>query len=282
MSTRVLELFGHSTSGPKLNWTQIAQEQQCPFLSRKCLKVRKSQPEISIGTCTVAYGGAGAPVMTCPYRLIERRQIFIDCLHLLTLHEPGNELHAVPEIAVPGGSVDYFLLSALDGHVKDFVGIELQTLDSTGTVWPERERFLKSVGVAARPEDVDSTKAFGMNWKMTSKTILVQLHHKVQTFESLSKHLVLAVQDRLLDYMNRAFSFGHLSNPARVGDFMQFHSYSLSAAKSAYRLKLETRLSTDAAGVATALGLQVSPNMEYEVLIRALEGKMSSRTLLTI
>ena len=50
------------------------------------------------------------------------------------MHEPGNELHTVPEVSVPGGSVDYFLASVRDGKVKDFVGIELQTLDTTGTV----------------------------------------------------------------------------------------------------------------------------------------------------
>lgn len=43
-----------------------------------------------------------------------------------------------------------------------------------------------------------------MNWKMTAKTILVQLHHKIDTFESISKHLVLVVQDYLLDYMKRS------------------------------------------------------------------------------
>ncbi len=70
------------------------------------------------------------------------RQIFIDCLHLLTLHEPGNELHIVPEISIPGGNVDYFLVSVRNKEIKDFVGIELQTLDTTGTIWPERQRFV--------------------------------------------------------------------------------------------------------------------------------------------
>jgi len=60
-------------------------------------------------------------------------------------HEPGNELHIVSEVSIPGGSVDYFLVSAKDGKVKDFVGIELQTLDTTGTVWPERQRLLKKL-----------------------------------------------------------------------------------------------------------------------------------------
>jgi len=86
-----------------------------------------------IGTCTVNYGKENRPIIICPHRLLERRQIFTDCIHLLTLHEPGNEFHIVP-VSIPGGSVDYFLASAHRRKVKDFVGIELQTLDTTGTV----------------------------------------------------------------------------------------------------------------------------------------------------
>lgn len=53
------------------------------------------------------HGKANKPIMICPRRLLERRQVFTDCLHLLTTHEPGNELHVVPEVTVPGGSVDF-------------------------------------------------------------------------------------------------------------------------------------------------------------------------------
>jgi hypothetical protein len=37
-----------------------------------------------------------------------------------------------------------------------------------------------------------------MNWKMTAKTILVQMHHKVETFEHINKKMVLVIQDVLL------------------------------------------------------------------------------------
>lgn len=219
-------------------------------------------------------------VMICPHRLLERRKIFADCIHLLTLHEPGNELHIIPEVALPGGNVDYFLASARSGKIRDCIGIELQTLDSTGTVWPERQRFLNSIGFAADPSDLDSDKSFGMNWKMTAKTILVQLHHKIETFEHLNKHLVLVVQDHLLAYMQREFSFGHLSNPARLGDFMHFHGYALEPqAEGAHKIQLAMRLSTDAAGISQALGLQSSARVELKAITRALEAKMSTRTL---
>lgn len=148
--TRISELFGIGTSiEPTPEWARIVDECNCPYLRRKCIKNRKSESEIRIGTCTVANGKSLTPVVICPHRLLERRQIFTDCMHLLTLHEPGNEIHLLPEVTIPGGSVDYFFLSVgQDGKVRDFVGIEIQTLDTTGTVWPERQRFLQSVGIA--------------------------------------------------------------------------------------------------------------------------------------
>lgn len=61
---------------------------------------------------------------------------------------------------------------------------------------------------------------------MTAKTILVQLHHKVQTFERINKHIVLAVQDVFMEYVQREFSFGHIQQ-ANSRDPMQIHTYRL-------------------------------------------------------
>lgn len=278
---KVVELFGLSTAQQGVDWQQVVSEQKCVYLDRTCYKVRKSQADIAIGTCTVLYGRNNDPIIICPTRLTERRQIFVDCLHLLTNHEIGNELHIVSEISVPGGSVDYFLASVRDGKVKDFVGIELQTLDTTGTVWPERQRLLKALGVPRNDDAEDSDKSFGMNWKMTAKTILVQIHHKVATFENINKKLVLVVQDKLLQYMSKEFNFGHLHNPARNGDSMHIHSYRLERQQDmSYRLQLDTRLSTDANGVAMCLGLQAEAKVELQEIIKALEAKISPATLL--
>ena len=278
----VVELFGRSSAKKGADWKKIVEEQECPFLGKRCYKVRKSDPETSIGSCTVLYGRTVEPILICPTRLIERRQIFTDCLHLLTTHEPGNELHIVSEVAVPGGSVDYFLVSARGGKVKDFVGIELQTLDTTGTVWPERQRLLKELGVPRNDDSETSSKPFGMNWKMTAKTILVQMHHKIQTFEHVNKRLVLVTQDRLLEYMTHEFNFGHLKNPAVIGDSMHLHAYKMEAQEDkSYQLILKSRLSTDAEGIATCLGLQAEARVELEEIIRALQIKISPATLFT-
>lgn len=275
--TKIIDLFGYDTAATvQPDWPAIVAAQRCPFVEKKCYKTRKSQPEIAIGTCTVAYGNA--PVMICPLRLLERRQIFVDCLHLLTGHEPGNELHIISEIAVPGGSIDYVLASIRNGKVRDFVAIELQTLDTTGTVWPDRQRFVASKGISIAPEDIANAKSYGMNWKMTAKTILVQLHHKIQTLEAINKHLVLVVQDRLLQYMQREFTFDHLVD-ARTSDPMHFHAYTMAVGKGgAHSLALATRLSTDCDGVAKALGLQNEAKVELEVIVATIEQRITDRT----
>ncbi len=279
--TKIAELYGRPTFAPE-KWKTVVKRQECPFLARKCLKNRKSEAHLTIGTCTMIYGRASPqPVMICPFRLLERSQVFMDCVHLLTLHEPGNELRIVPEVAVPGGSIDYCLVSVRRGKPRDFVGIELQTMDSTGTVWPERQRFVRQHGVKVKPEDARSAKGFGINWKHTAKTILVQLNHKIATFEYLSKRLVLVLQDGLLDYMRKAFAFDHIQG-VRDGDPMQLHSYSLNRNSLLYSLQLKERLSTDAVGVAACLGLQVSPKVELKVLLEQIESKLPQSTLLTV
>ncbi len=277
---KIIELFGSSVDNPHHDWKKIVANQICPFLKKRCYKVRKSFPDISIGTCSILYGRDPRPIIICPSRLLETGKIFIDCIHLLTLHEPGNEFHVVSEISIPGGHVDFFLVSVRDGKVIDFVGIELQTLDTTGTVWPERQRLVRQLGISNTDAADQPLKSFGMNWKMTAKTILVQMHHKVKTFEHINKKIVLIIQDSLLDYMKSQFQFKHLSNPAKVGDAMHLHSYKAQKIKGGdFTIALDSRLSTDIEGIARCLGLQAEARVEMEDIIHKLQKRISSRTL---
>ena len=275
---KISEFFTLNTSAESTDWQTVIQTQQCAYLGRKCIKTRKSESDIAIGTCTVQY--QNKDIIICPHRLLEKHKIFVDCIHLLTLHEPGNELHILPEISIPGGSIDYVFASVRNGKVKDFVGIELQTMDTTGTVWPERQRFLQSKGIS---QTEIAQKPFGMNWKMTAKTILVQLHHKIQTFEHLNKHLVLVVQSPLLQYMQKEFAFDHISPNPKIGDAMHFHAYELAQnSNKTYSISLSERFSTDAAGISKCLGLQAEANVDLAQILVVLERKISDSTILKL
>ena len=241
--------------------------------------MRKSSPDTKIGTCSVKY--QGNDVIICPFRLLEHNQIFIDCLHLLTLHEPGNELYLIPEVKIPGGNVDYFLVSAKDKKVKDFIGIELQTMDTTGTVWPERQHFLLDRGIKVDQEDVENRKTFGMNWKMTLKTILIQMHHKSETFENLNKHLVLIIQQPLYQHMVDDFNFNDIKG-VRIGDPVHIHSYEFKEKNNRMCLSLKTRVSTDSAGIAKSLALNAESKVDLQNIIALLEQKLSDEHRLQI
>ena len=276
--SKVRELFGQYCS-EDANIESVLENQLCPYNNKKCFKTRKSDSETSIGTCTVNY--QNKDIIICPNRLTEKSQIFVDCLHLLTLHEPGNELYIIPEVTIPGGHVDFFLVSAKNKKVKDFVGIELQTMDTTGTVWPERQRLLDEHGIYVPKDDINNKKPFGMNWKMTAKTILVQMHHKAQTFENLNKHLVVIIQKPLYEYMRKEFSFSHIQG-VRVGDAVHFHSYDVVEEDNGLHLALDTRVSTDTNGVAKCLGLNAEANVELKDIIALLESKLLDEYRLTL
>jgi hypothetical protein len=278
--SKVKEFFGIYTKRNDVDWENIILKQHCPYTEKKCVKVRKSSPDVSIGVCTVNYSNYGE-VMICHHRLLERRQIFIDCVHLLSLHEPGNELHLLSEVSVPGGSVDYFIVSVRKNKAVDFIGIELQTLDTTGSLWHERAALIRDKGIKVDKADL-SSKTFGINWKMTAKTILIQIHHKIDTFEHLGKHFVLVIQDCFRDYLTREFSFSH-SRQARIGDSVHIHSYSLDEInKNALRLSLKDRISTDADGIAFCLGLQAETKIELEKMLRYIEARITDKTILSI
>ncbi len=278
--SKIKELFGLYTKQDEIDWEIVLRGQHCPYTNKKCFKVRKSQPSISIGVCTVNYSKYN-DVMICPHRLLERKQIFVDCVHLLTLHEPGNELHLLSEVGVPGGSVDYFLVSVCKGKVADFVGIELQTLDTTGSLWSERASFIHEKGLKVDTDDLRA-KTFGMNWKMSAKTILVQMHHKINTFEHINKHMVLVIQDCFCEYMAREFSFSHM-HQARQGDSFHIHSYTLDETnENSMRMQLSNRISTDADGIAICLGLQAEAKIELEQLVKQLEKRISANTIFNL
>lgn len=275
-TSRVAELFGYATDG-STDWSTVVANQECPYVGKRCFKNRKSDAQTSIGTCVVRAGKGRVPLIICPNRFIQGGLVFADAVASMDHHHDGNEMHVVKEVHVPGGSVDYFLVSVSEGKIVDFVGIEFQGLDTTGTVWPARQQFLADAGALA-VGDVPPDTGFAVNWKMTAKTILMQLHHKVETFESLNKKLILVLQDDLMRYMKQEFSFTHLT-AARSQDALQFHPYRLVGRSGGLVLEGCDRLSTDAAGVARALELGQSGSVPVEQITGALERKMTMDTV---
>jgi len=278
--TRIIELFGIPTNSQRNDWGQIVDEQVCPFTEKRCYKTRKSNPDISIGTCTVLFGKPPKPFVICPIRLAAYRDVFTDCLHLLTGHQDYDELYIVREVSLPGGTIDYCLVSVRNKKVQDFVGIEIQTVDTTGTVWSERQKFLQKKGVLGIDESIEN-KSYGINWKMTAKTALLQLYHKINNFEILEKKLVIVMQDELLEYMKKEFNLERLRDTATIDDSLHFHIYRVEDNNGSLVVSLKSKLSTDSRGLAACLSSRAKAK-ELEHVIDYLQSKIQHAKRLQI
>jgi hypothetical protein len=227
------------------------------------VKQRKSKASQTIGSCIV--GCQDQPLIICPHRFLTGNQIFHDAIPLLVA---GLEYAVLSEIAMPGGSVDYFLIGMDTGTVKDYSGIEIQSLDTTdsGAIWQARDDALQGAML--------DSYGYGINWKMSAKTILMQLHHKALAFEALHKKLILVLQQTFFEYMCREFQTDHIHDAAET-DAVHFHMYDMSLQNGALDLHLVGRKSTDILGIERMLTLgRAAEIMEEDVLAR-IQGKMT-------
>lgn len=244
--------------------------EECPFLGRKCVKIRKSNPNETIGACTVAF--QEGPLIICPHRFLQRNQIFLDAVYLL---QSNLEYFIVPEISMPGGNIDYFLVGTKSGSIVDYAGVEIQSLDTTGSggIWQARQDLAKN--------RISETYSYGINWKMSAKTILVQMHHKAEAFELLGKKLVLVLQKKFFDYISTEFRTDRLRS-ATQNDSMHIHVYDVVRLESELQLLLNQKRSTDVGGVERMLTLGREASIKETEVIGRIRAKMPSAVRLAL
>jgi hypothetical protein len=242
-----LEFYVKPITAPPMSEAvrQAFETQQCPILGAKCLKNRKSEPEQTIGSCIV--GHQGLPLVICPIRL-RSKEVFEEAVPLLSAYERGMDLVAIPEIGGGArGSIDYVLTAFKDERYVDHIGIEFQTLDTTGSVWASRNDYLTGSSPSAK---------YGINWRMNAKTILIQLHHKAPIFAEHGKKLLLVVQDAFLDKLRGDFNFEDYRE-ANMEDVLHIHAYRLVYSRGkddgSFRMELTDRISAGLEGIEKSL-----------------------------
>lgn len=66
--SKISELFGLYCQNSDLDFKTTLEIQGCPFTGKICTKMRKSNPDVKIGTCSVKY--QNQDVIICPFRLL--------------------------------------------------------------------------------------------------------------------------------------------------------------------------------------------------------------------
>ena len=150
------ELFGYPLAQAKSIYQEIEDEKfSCPFLQGKCQKKSHAFPAAPSGTCSVVK--SGRPIIICPYRFQENNLKTLRTVAEKIWPHPAGRLVFVPNIKLAGaGNVDYFIVQRRGNTIADFIGVEIQAIDITGSVQPALERFRKKLPAAGEDK-------FGIN-----------------------------------------------------------------------------------------------------------------------
>lgn len=202
MAGKIWEFFGYLSDDHSPAAVAAATDKQCPYLSDVCEK-RLSDGAIA-GVCTIKPVTSG-PVICCPIRLYAdnyralydvAKIAFDDNFELVSGSQASARAKAknMPVVAVfgkrwggelrlpqKGGAGSYFVdwvLALLDanGRLKEFVAVEVQTIDTTGNYRNGREGLLSL-------ERTNPQTSAGLNWENVNKRILPQLIYKGQVLQ---------------------------------------------------------------------------------------------------
>jgi hypothetical protein len=193
MPLSVIELFGYAPEDntPAAKFRRA--ESNCPFVHGKCIKKFKSG--LISGACTLKPTESG-PVICCPNRMYaEDYKVLVDVA--VDAFGPGMRLcrksaDAIcdgadvvvfgknwgKELRLPsrregGGYFVDWILARLgkERTLEEFVAVELQTMDTTGSYEAEVHRLLDTGKVLPK-------KQSNINWENVSKRILPQVIFK--------------------------------------------------------------------------------------------------------
>lgn len=292
MALRIVEWFGFRVSDSSPNAVSGRNSETCPFIEMRCTK--RLGDGTRSGVCAVGIASESKPVIICPNRLYSDAYGILRDIAKVAFGYTGvviqpNEYqsHAQTddsivafgkysggELRLPGRGrgkgyfVDWILARVKpDGELAEFVAVEVQSIDTTGSYKPE---VLQLRSGNLNPE---ISKA-GLNWENVNKRILPQLIYKGQVLrrEPLClKGLFFvspsAVNTHIRDRLgNNLLAYENLQ-PGSISFMWYSSSYSEAGIPGC---TLEGRFSTTVDQVANALSAtaDLPPQGVYEEAIR--------------
>lgn len=247
MTFPIVEIFGFPPDNHSDEARECRTRYWCPFLDSRCTK-GGHKVDIPLGTCSVVspYG----TVVTCPKRFYGGELALVHEV-AASLLETRTDIVVVPEIGTTRSTMFDWIAVRHDGagNISDYAGIEVQTIDITGSVRPYFDAYMQG-------NDTSQVKHnHGINWANVFKRGMPQFLAKGAILASYGKKLAVVVQDQLLDYINDRSDrmtieeepLPHLAN-------IIFFSYRFvhDAGQNLYAWQLDRRLPTSSRRLETA------------------------------
>jgi hypothetical protein len=218
----IAELFGHRPDDISSTSTELTANRWCPFVDDQCSKTNHNRTEI-YGVCSVTKGANSSntsDIPVCPKRFygddyLVLRNIseevwgrtinFIAGGNISELNEKLSASTAIitvvafgqksgKEVSVRGRgqmSMDWVLQSyILDGSEKvpkDFIGVEVQSIDITGN-YRENQKYYLNFRNCGLSEPVDPPNSqHGLNWANVHKRLIPQLIRKGNVYRQCER-----------------------------------------------------------------------------------------------
>lgn len=199
MALQIVEFFGYAPKDRSIPAVATRRNLMCPFVGAPCTKTLRGDggTKVVSGACTVRQV-TPAPVICCPKRLYAEGYLILQDVAQAVFGPglpliPGNQVNVDPEagnrvfafgsalggeVKLPpiGGRGGFFvdwILALVDktGELKEFVAVEVQSIDTTGNYRQERDAYLTD-------KDFTGYSNAGINWENVNKRILPQLIYK--------------------------------------------------------------------------------------------------------
>lgn len=230
----ICEILGQ----PAAQMTNPANEEYlCPFLNSTCVK----RGHVFVGSFPVCSifrrrkNEEKLPVVVCPRRLYAA-DIYNDVIkYCWSGPKPSNPI-VVHEIKMGEvGNVDMVIADLSDDgkNIKDFVSIELQAIDISGTYEPAYTSIVTNSPLDKRP-------VYGFNYKNVQKRFITQLIDKGFFHHHWGTKIIAVVQDIIYDTLKERIRFPEVSIEHSNVIFMQYKMILVDNPEgSRYELKLK-------------------------------------------
>lgn len=184
-----------------------AEEYRCPYLHSRCVKRSTNLPTEPYPVCTLWRRHEGVPdpasdlIFVCPKRFYAVDFLKEVINHCWPGEKPANP-RVAPEVKMAGfGNVDFVIADVKpDGEIAEFLSVELQAIDITGTVFPAYQALRAGT-------DLDRKPTYGLNWDNVYKRYITQLIRKGYFHHHWKSKIVAVIPDQVYRYITGRADF---------------------------------------------------------------------------
>jgi hypothetical protein len=231
---------------------------QCPFINSECTKRAQSVTGPYPVCSALRHEGKKTKtrrfVCLCPKRFFEA-EILPEVVNRCWPGPPPENPQYVHEIKMSQfGNVDFVVADIKDGKVLQFVSVETQAIDITGSLYPAYEALTSN-------QMLDHPPSFGLNYANVYKRYVTQLIGKGYFHHHWQTKIVSVVQDIVFDDIQKRTNFPSIPLAQANIVFMSYR-FEFDQVEARFKPILDKVVGTHHSNLQNAVLYQTPPSRE--------------------